>query len=128
MIFPKEKPPFRDFWLWHQILYLIVPRGQIADSIGNFTGDGHKIWPWGFGIEAYRLLHLKTELTDIYTLSMALEIARPPNMWTHSVADAEKIEVGEICTVKQSDRFVNVLCHTRTHPKRVAPTVFWDIV
>ena len=65
---------------------------------------------------------------DVYPLLTDPDLARRPNTWTCSEEGADKREIGELCTVKELMRFVNVLCHTRTCLPRIAPEVFWDVI
>ena len=46
MVFPKEKPPQRDFAFWKLALRQVVPIGGISDRLGRFINRGYKIWDW----------------------------------------------------------------------------------
>ena len=63
---------------------------------------------------------------DVYTLSTDPELARRPNTWTRTKEGAAKRDIGEICTVKESLRFVKVLCHSQAYPSRISPADFWE--
>jgi hypothetical protein len=58
LVFPKEKPPQRDFALWKLALRQVVPTGGIADRLGRLTHDGYKIWDWRWDQEQSQLLLL----------------------------------------------------------------------
>ena len=65
---------------------------------------------------------------DVYTYANNPTLARRPNTWTRSEEGVDRIEIGEICTIRESRQFVNVLSHTRTWPPRIPPNVFWDVI
>jgi hypothetical protein len=128
LIFPKENPPRKDFLLWRETLFLIGPRSRLTNSIGHFTCEGHKIWPWRMDVGVNRLYHLKENSMDVYSLSTDPTLGRRPNIWTMTEADVERRETGDLCLVKESVRFVNVLCHVQPSLPRRAPAEFWDVI
>ena len=66
LVFPKEKPPQRDFALWKLALRQVVPTGGISDRLGRLTHEGYKIWDGKWDQEQSQLLHHKDNNMDIY--------------------------------------------------------------
>ena len=55
LVFPKEKPPRRDFALWKLALRQVVPIGGIPDRLGRFINRGYKIWEWRWNQDQFQL-------------------------------------------------------------------------
>ena len=43
LVFPKDKPPQRDFDFWNLAPRQVVPVGGIVDRLGHFSQEGYKI-------------------------------------------------------------------------------------
>ena len=65
LIFPKERPSDSNFRLWNaappQIRAL---RGRL--HIVRHLRQGHKVWPWKYGIGYLQLFHIKENGADLY--------------------------------------------------------------
>ena len=66
LVFPKEKPPQRDFALWRLALHQVVPMGGISDRLRRLTHDGYNIWDWKWDQDQSQLLHHNDNTMDIY--------------------------------------------------------------
>jgi hypothetical protein len=128
MIFPKEKPPCKDFLLWWETLFSMAPCGRLTNHIGHFTHEGNKIWPWQMDVRTNRHYHLKENSMDIYSLLTNPNLGHRPNSWMVTEVDMVRRETGDICLIKESTWLMNVLCHTQPSPPRRALVEFWDVI
>jgi hypothetical protein len=44
--FPKERPSSKARKLWRDAIKRLVPAGGITDRLGEFLGEGYKVWEW----------------------------------------------------------------------------------
>ena len=98
--FPKEKPPCKDFRLWHQAIAQLILAGGIMDRIGNFKAHPYKIWQWILDNEDTRLLHIKGEVMDMYKPLQVGRYATTPNRWTRLQIPMPKAKVGQYYTIR----------------------------
>ena len=42
--FLNERPPWKDFRLWNQVLHQLVPSGGLHHSLGRLLYEEYKIW------------------------------------------------------------------------------------
>ena len=127
-IFPLENPPTRDFTLWREVINTIAPRGRRSDSLGLHIREGHKIWAWRLDTHNNRLYHKKGDTMDMYGPSTTHELARRPNTWSLTEENIINREVGDYCSVNVTQRFVNILSHTRPFLEPSLPSDFWEVI
>jgi hypothetical protein len=65
---------------------------------------------------------------DIYTMTNDQNFDLRPNTWTRIKEDTEKRDIGDICSVRESRGYVNVLCHSPAHVARISPADFWEVI
>ena len=82
LVFPKEKPPQRDFALWKLALCRVIPTGGITDFLGRLTQGRHTTWEWRWGQQQSQLLQHKDDTIDIYKHSNLPQMVNTPKRWT----------------------------------------------
>ncbi len=130
LIFPKEKPPQRDFALWWEVVQSLAPRGRIQHRIGNFTSHGHKIWPWRYEVDQNVLLYLRGETMDVYSPAIGPEYDQRPNCWMISSQDVPAEDIGKICSIREARNqgMVNVTSHSPQCAPKIPPRDFWAVI
>ena len=103
-------------------------KSKISDS------DGHKIWDWRLdeddeNIARTRLLHIKGEVMDVYTMSQLDQFVNRHNRWTRMSLDVPAEDVGYICSVKKvTEDTMAVLSKSEPPPTPTPPDTFFDVL
>merc|ERR1712086_891140 len=117
LVFPKEKPPQRDFALWKLALRQVVPTGGIADRLGRLAHDGYKTWDWRWDQEQSQLLHYKDNKMDIYEHSNLPRVMNTPNRWTRARMNQAPEECGMVCSVREAGLAVMAIVSSAEPPR-----------
>ena len=123
LVFPKEKPPQRDFALWRLVLRQVVPLGGVADRLGRLTHAGYKIWDWRWDQEQRQLLHHRGDTMDIYKHSNLPRVRNTPNRWTRKRMNQLPEERGIVCSVREAGLAVVAITSSTEPPReKLLPT------
>ena len=128
-LFPKEKPPRKDFRLWKQEIAQLIPAGGIMDRLRNFKAPPQKIWEWRLDNEDTRLLHIKGGVMDLYKLSQVRRYATTPNQRTQVQIAIPKENVGQYCTIREvAPEVIAVVSHMDPPPSPLKHDSFLDVL
>jgi hypothetical protein len=129
IIIPLKRPPCKHIALWQAVVYSLAPRGQVQNSVGKFSTQGHKVWEWQFHEEANHLLHFQGAVMDIYNPSEVPWYTNRPNMWTRSRLGVAREEVKDVCSVKLvALAAYSILSIAASPPSPELPMNFWSVV
>ncbi len=99
LLFPRESPLVRNFYLWRQALSLLAPRGVASHWLGCFTGKGHKIWGWRLDQQSNCLYKLGGATMDVYLPSTTDGRTRRTHPWSLEQRGVPSAKQGLVCTV-----------------------------